>query len=171
MNVRKLKPEDAPFMLEWMHDKSVVEDLKANFAEKSLSDCLNFISQARIENENLHFAIVDDCDTYMGTVSLKHIDQENKVAEFAITVRKSAMGKGYSRYGMAWILRYGTEKLGLERIYWCVSEANNRAVRFYDKNQYRRTSDVPEHLRNCYLHDQGLIWYVYTEPYNAGDEG
>lgn len=34
----------------------------------------------------------------MGTVSLKKI--QNGVAEFGIVVRKQAMGKGYSKYGM-----------------------------------------------------------------------
>ena len=38
-------------------------------------------------------AITDDNDEYMGTVSLKNINYTDSFAEFAITVRRTAMGK------------------------------------------------------------------------------
>ena len=72
----------------------------------------------------------------MGTVSLKNI--ENGTAEFAITVRKGAMGKGVSKYAMSEIIRIGLEELNLKSVYWCVSPENKRAVKFYDKNGYIR---------------------------------
>ena len=34
MKLRQLNLTDAPLMLEWMHDPSVVENLQANFAAK-----------------------------------------------------------------------------------------------------------------------------------------
>ena len=106
-------------------------------------------------------AVVDDSDEYMGTVSLKHINKELKMAEFAITVRKCAMGQGYSGYGMKEIIRIGLEELGLDSVIWCVSKVNERAVRFYDKNGYQRITDVPEVYVNMYTEEQnkGFIWY------------
>ena len=158
MKLRKLEEKDAPLMLEWMHDPGVVSHLSSNFAEKTLDDCLGFISAAREEGNGIHLAIADETDTYMGTVSLKHPD--GKTAEFAITVRACAMGKGYAAWGMEEILRRGLA-MGLEAIYWCVSPENRRAVRFYDKNGYRRTEDVPQQLRCRY--DIPLQWYVVTK--------
>ena len=64
---------DAPLMLEWMHDLDVVKNMKTNFVSKSLDDCLLFIKQAQNTSENLHLAIADEANIYMGTVSLKHI--------------------------------------------------------------------------------------------------
>lgn len=157
MKLRKLKPDDAPLMLEWMHDPTVVEMLQADFASKTLEDCLAFIESAQNCTTDIHLAIVDDSDTYMGTVSLKHI--ANRTAEFAITVRKAAMGKGYSAYGMKTILLYGIRELGLEAIYWCVSPENKRAVQFYDKNRYLRTNQIPDSIANRYHRE--LIWYVF----------
>lgn len=145
-------------MLEWMHDPTVVEKLHTNFASKTLEDCLLFIESAQDYTTDIHLAVVDDSDTYMGTVSLKHI--ENRTAEFAITVRRAAMGKGYSAYAMKTILAYGHQKRGLKEIYWCVSPENTRAVRFYDKNQYQRTNRIPDTIANRY--HQALIWYVYA---------
>ena len=160
MQLRKLELRDAPLMLEWMHDESVVCHLGANFAAKTIDDCRNFIESSQTDEKNLHLAVTDDADVYMGTVSLKHIDTANRWAEFAITVRAAAMGKGYSRWGMEQILDFGLKDCGLTAIYWCVSPKNERAVRFYDKNGYRRTKDVPATMLECYT-GMELYWYVY----------
>ena len=159
MKLRKLEQRDAPLMLEWMHDSSVVSYLGTNFAEKTIDDCRGFIDWANGTDSDLHLAVADDKDEYMGTVSLKHI--AHGTAEFAITVRACAMGKGFSRFGMAAILEKGLRELGLSAIYWCVSRENVRAVRFYDKNGYLRTWDVPNHILNAYTQEQlsGFYWY------------
>lgn len=162
MILRQLLPADAPLMLEWMHDPVVVEKLQTNFRAKTMEDCLRFIDGARDTGRDLHLAVADEDGTYMGTVSLKHITGEQ--AEFAITVRAAAMGRGFARFAMARILRMGLEELGLERIYWCVSPENRRAVRFYDKNGYARTDPealdivgyTPEQIRS-------YIWYCLSK--------
>ena len=161
MKLRTLQQQDAPLMLEWMHDQSVVSHLGTNFMEKTIDDCRRFIDWANSTDTDLHLAIADDNDEYMGTVSLKHI--HDGTAEFAITIRACAMGKGYSRYGMAAILEKGLQELGLDAIYWCVSQRNARAVRFYDKNGYNRTADVPQTIMSAYTPEQNadFIWYVF----------
>lgn len=163
MQLRNLLDKDAPLMLEWMHDPSVVKDLQANFAAKTLNDCLAFIAGCADTSKNLHLAITDDQDVYMGTVSLKNIRKQEKDAEFAITIRACAMGKGVSAYGMRAIIRLGLEELGLQKVYWCVSPDNHRAVRFYDKNNYPRV-DVKTLAPMGYSQEQldYYIWYAVT---------
>ena len=78
----------------------------------------------------------------MGTVSLKHI--EDGSAEFAITVRAEAMGKGYSWFGMESIIEKAFNEYDLESVYWCVSRDNERAVRFYDKHNFHEALDIPK---------------------------
>ena len=161
VKLRSLKPEDAPLMLEWMHDPSVVEKLQTNFAGKTLDDCLAFIAAAQESSKDLHLAITqEENDTYLGTVSLKHI--RDGQAEFAITVRKCTMGTGYAIEAMRAILAYGIGELKLKRIYWCVDPENRRAVRFYEKNGFRRIS-APE--TGDYTPEQRLayLWYEWTE--------
>lgn len=152
---------DAKYILEWMHDESVVQHLSRNFATKTIEDCEKFIMDSWETDNNLHLAIVDDEDTYMGTVSLKHIDRELQMAEFAITIRKTAMGRGISAYGMKEILRIGFEELQLKEIVWCVSPNNERAKRFYDKNGFIRQENIPEIYKTYYTEEQmkTLIWY------------
>lgn len=157
MNLRKLELQDAPLMLEWMHDPDVVQNMQADFAHKTLSDCENFIRISQTDDKNLHLAVVDDNNTYVGTVSLKNI--ENDVAEFAITVRKNAMGKGFSKYAMSEIIRIGLENLNLKSVYWCVSPENKRAVKFYDKNGYTRIDISKLNIRGGTRHSNSSITF------------
>ena len=136
MKLRKLEIKDAPFMLEWMHDKSVLEDLRTNFLSKTMEDCVNFINKSKNDDTNWNVAIVDEQDIYMGTVSLKNIKMDS--AEFGITIRSCAMGKGYALWAMNEAIRVGFEEMNIYSVYWCVSPDNHRAVRFYDKNGFER---------------------------------
>lgn len=159
MRLRDLKLKDAPFMLEWMHDDSVVERLRGNFKEKTLLDCEQFVKNANNKESDIHLAIVTDTDEYMGTVSLKNIDRSNNSAEFAIVVRKCAMGRGYSWFGMEEIIKMAFNKFELENVYWCVSRKNDRAMRFYDKHNFHEAVDISVSILKRYagLHD--LKWY------------
>lgn len=151
-------------MLAWMHDRSVTEKLRTDFASRTLPDAENFIKQSSEDKENLNLAIASDEDEYMGTVSLKHI--ENGSAEFAITVRAEAMGRGYSWFGMESMIEKAFHELGLESIYWCVSRENSRAVRFYDKHNFHEALDIPQKVLDRYSGIENLKWYLVLK----GDE-
>ena len=154
VKLRKLNSSDAAAMLEWMHDESVVKYMNADFASKTQEDCLNFIESSQNDSKNIHLAIDVDGE-YMGTVSLKNI--EGGTAEFAVTVRSAAMGKGIARQAMAEIIRIGLKDLNLNKIYWYVNPENKRAVRFYDKNGYQRV-DGSEYITNEGSSSK-YIWY------------
>lgn len=167
MTLRKLEMKDAPFMLEWMHDPNVTIGLQKKFGEKTLADCEEFIASANRTSLDIHMAVADDNDEYMGTVSLKNIS--NGSAEFAVAVRSCAMGKGFSRFAMAEIIRIGFEELGLENIYWYVLKDNLRAIKFYDKNGYVRINEFLKKDKSfleyapflCAVeHSESFIWYL-----------
>lgn len=159
MRLRNLELEDAPLMLEWMHDESVVDKLRGNFREKTLADVVAFILDSNKKTNDIHLAIVSDENEYMGTVSLKSIDKNNLNAEFAIAVRNSAMGRGYSWYGMKEIISSSFNDYELESVYWCVLRQNIRAVRFYDKHNFHETFDIPESILSRYKGINDLKWY------------
>jgi len=165
MNLRYLQQKDAVDMVNWMHDNSVIHYMSTDFASKSIEDCKIFIENSKQTKTDLHLAIVDDHDIYMGTVSLKHIDKRAKCAEFAIVVKKEAMGKGYSKYGMEEMLKIGIKHLGLKQIYWCVSKYNKRALRFYDKNGYKKINEIPINFLKNYEKDKikEYEWYLFEK--------
>ena len=152
-------------MLEWMHDESVVAYMQADFASKTIEDCEKFIESCADESESVHLAIADDKDEYMGTVSLKHINHTFKDCEFAITIRKCAMGKGYSKLAMRKIIELAFEQYGMEKVFWCVSSQNTRAVKFYDKNGYHRVSieDLREISEYSEEQKREYIWYLLNK--------
>ena len=163
MQLRKLKRQDAPLMLEWMHDSNVVKNLQTDFATKTIDDCEKFIEASLLDTNNTHMAIVDETDVYQGTVSLKNIC--NGTAEFAITVRHSAMGSGIAKLAMDRIIEMGFGEKGLNSIYWCVSPKNKRAVRFYEKNGYHRVSPDMLNIGGGYSESQiqEYYWYIVTK--------
>ena len=169
MRLRNLELKDAPLMLEWMHDERVTKDLRSDFASKTLADAEDFIRSSKNQEHDLHLAVVSDEDEYMGTVSLKNIEDES--AEFAITVRTEAMGRGYAWFGMEELLKKAFNELGLESVYWCVSRDNDRAVRFYDKHNFHEALDIPQKVLERYDGVKNLKWYSVLKghDFNAVD--
>jgi diamine N-acetyltransferase len=164
--LRKLKEKDAMLMYEWMHDDSVVENLKADFKSKTIVDCKNFIRESLEDKENVHYAIVNELDEYLGTVSLKDINYADLSAEFAITIRKSAMGTGCSAYAIKEIIEKAFNEFNLINVYWYVDKKNIRAIKFYDKNNYKRIDfndiiNICNNAKNNY--DENYIWYIKTK--------
>lgn len=164
MYLRKLKLEDAPLMLTWMHDEGISGMLRGDFVSKTIQNVEDFIRTSWEDMHNLHFAIAADTDEYMGTVSLKNI--EDGSAEFAVVVRNEAMNKGYSWFGMESILERAFDELELKSVYWCVSRINKRAVRFYDKHNFKEALDIPDKISARYEGIENLKWYSVLK----GDE-
>lgn len=133
MRLRPLMPKDSKGMLLWMHDDSINQIFAANFAAFSEEKVLRFIETAQDETTDLHRACVNDADEYLGTVSLKHIDNEAKNAEYAVSFCKEAQGTGAAAFATEEILRIAFEQLKLERVYLNVLAENVRADRFYQK--------------------------------------
>ncbi len=170
MYLRQLELRDAPLMLAWMHDREVTKNLRTDFASKTLQDAEDFIRRSREGTGNVHLAIASDEDEYMGTVSLKHIEEGS--AEFGITVRAESMGRGYAWFGMENILEKAFTEYGLESVYWCVSRENARAVRFYDKHNFHEVLDVPRKVLDRYEGVGNLKWYsvLRGDDFSAKDE-
>lgn len=149
-SLRELRPEDAPGMLEWMHDETIAQVFTQRFQDVTLQDALAFIEGADQDPHMLHLAIRDEHDEYMGTVSLKHIDEHDLNAEYAISTRAKAHGTGLAKKATEEILAIAFDELGLNKVYLNVKESNARAVGFYRKmgfveegcaRQQMRTSD------------------------------
>ena len=157
MRLRNLELKDAPLMLEWMHDESVVGKLKGNFIEKTLADAESFILASANKEKNIHLAVVSDEDEYMGTVSLKNV--EDGSAEFAVAVRQKAMGKGYAWFALEEILNKAFAEYGLESVYWCIARTDERALRFCDKHVFHENVDIPEKVLSRYKDLDNLKWY------------
>ncbi|MBP3604442.1 MAG: GNAT family N-acetyltransferase [Lachnospiraceae bacterium] len=158
MKLRPLELKDAPLMVEWMQDSDIYSKMAYDAKDISVLNAEKFIEASKDRNENVHLAIASENDEYLGTVSLKNIDQKNSNAEFAIAIRKCAMGQGISKYAMIEILRVAFEELLLNKVYLYVRVDNERAIRFYEKCHLREEGVFKKHLK---IGDEyyDLKWY------------
>lgn len=147
--LRKLEKKDAAGMLEWMHDKEIQQNFRTNMLSRDYGDAFSFIENALVKPENgkdIHYAIVDDKDEYLGTISLKNFDLRAGKAEYAICLRRKAQGKGIARTATNQLLKKAFEEFGLERVYLNVLADNEKAIHLYEKCGFRFEGEFRRHL-------------------------
>lgn len=159
ISLRPLEMKDAPRMLEWMRNDDVTHFLNIGGSDTEMETVENFIRAAADESVNVHRAVVNADDTYLGTISLKNIDRDRKEAEYAVAMHMDAIGTGASAKATALICRLGFEELGLERIVLCVREENQRAVKFYKKTGF---VSIPCPGYGTFT-DDGLLWFENSD--------
>lgn len=153
IRLRELEKKDAPYMLEWMHDPEVQKGFRKNMLSMTLSDAEAFCEKASIPEKlvngsSVHFAIVDDNDDeYLGTISLKNIDLNSRHAEYAISTRKKAHGKGIAKCATGLLLKKAFNEYDLNRVYLSVLADNSVAIRFYEKCGFIPEGVARNHLK------------------------
>lgn len=135
--LRKLLEKDAEKMYLTLTDHEINHHMRIGDASFTLEGCKKFILSSNNDKHNVHFAIVDSDDNWVGTISLKDIDYDKKQAEYAIITCKEVHGKGYAPKATDEILEYGFNKLGLEHIYLDVISKNEPAKKFYQKYGFK----------------------------------
>jgi len=159
MKLRELSEKDISGMLEWMHDPEIGQYFQFDAASATPDTALNYIRSASNDPNSRHFAIVDENDDYLGTISLKSIDNKNRCAEYAISTRKKAHGQGVAKWATSSILDKAFDELDLNRVYLNVLTDNTRANRFYTKFGFvfEGTSRQHVYIRGKF---KDLNWYA-----------
>lgn len=172
VQIRRLQPKDCKGMLEWMHDREIAQNFRADMMNKTEKNVLEFIEQADIipvNGKSIHYAIVEETDEYLGTISLKAINLEDKNAEYAISLRKAAQGKGVGYLATKELLDLAFNTFNLEKVYLNVLANNEWAIHLYEKCGFVLEGEFRNHL---YLRKQyqNLRWYaMLKEEYQKRD--
>lgn len=160
--LRLLKEKDVEGMLEWMCDESIncfFQFDASMLTEHSAREFVKCSIDLAREKKSFHFAIVDENDEYLGTISIKNIDWQAKAGEYAIGLRKKAVGKGIAYKATGEILEYAFLNLELNRIFLNVLADNNRAIRLYEKSGFSYEGMFKEHI--CIREERkSLKWYA-----------
>lgn len=159
--LRPIELKDCDGMLEWMHDPQInhlYTDKIKNATPASVKKFIEDAQELMKQQKAYHYAIVDEQDEYLGTISLKDIE-EVKGAEYAISMRSAYQGKGIASWATQEILRIAFEEMGLHRVYLNVISDNEHANRFYVRNRFRYEGES----RECILiggEIKSLKWYA-----------
>lgn len=158
MKLRRLAAKDSEKMLEWMKDPNINRFFRFDINSINEEQITNFINDSLRDETNLHLAIVNDADEYLGTVSLKNIDYKNGSAEYAISLRRNAIGTDLAQRATDTILYIAFFEMDLNKVYLNVLSQNVRAIRFYEKYGFAFEREYIEQVKirgEC----QSLKWY------------
>lgn len=163
IRLRELQEKDAEKMLEWMHDPENQRGFQKDMMSMTLEDVQNFCKQVCSkdyfeQNQNIHLAIIDDTDEYLGTISLKNVNKKHRSAEMAISVRKKARGHGVALKAVGLLLEKSFNEMGLHRIYLTVLADNITAIKFYEKCGFIYEGELRDHL---FINGHYISWKLY----------
>lgn len=159
--LRPLIENDVDGMLEWMQDEETQQWFQFPMKEKKRQEVMEFIKKAKAspeEGENIHLAIANQENQYLGTISLKNYQSRDKNAEFAISLRPSVRGKRIGEEAIKQLLHLAFEEWDFERVYLNVLSCNVRAIRLYERCGFVYEGEFIKHfyLNGSY---QNLRWY------------
>ncbi len=161
ISLRELRECDAAGMLEWMQDPQISCFFRFDAASMTIDKCIDYIHSSNEAADCRHYAIVDEKDVYLGTISLKGIDMNDASAEYAISTRSCAHGTGVALQATKEIIRIAFEDLGLRRVYLNVLTDNMRANAFYKKAGFE-FDRLEENALEVRGELKSLNWYSIT---------
>ena len=169
MKLRKLSVKDIPLIKEWMSDQSINRQFKTDFSVYTYDKIAKFIQDAQDFSSHRHYAIVDEKDEYLGTISLKEIDLMNRKAEYAIVLRRIAIGTSIASDATHQVLKIAFNELMLNKVYLNVLANNHRANRFYQKIGFKFEGTFRQDIQiENEFYD--LNWYsILKESYESVD--
>lgn len=138
--LRELKREDIIFINEWRNDKSLIDNLGANFRYINYDVDDNWYNNyLQNRHTTVRCSIVDDKNCVLGLVSLTNIDCINRSAEFHIMIGNvENRGKGIGYFATKQLLNHAFNNLNLNRIELAVFDDNLRAVNLYKKVGFKQ---------------------------------
>lgn len=165
IKLRELQKTDAKLMHILLNDKQVTHSLVLGRNFNAIENIIEFIESSWNNKKNIHLAISNEKDEYIGTISLKNIDYINRNAEYAIILRKEFWGQNVANIATDEILKYGFNKLNLKKIYLDVASINARAINFYEKYGFKKEGVFFKHIFIDGAYSD-LIWYsIFSEDY------
>ena len=172
IHLRELRPEDAPLMLEWMHDSQVQKGFQKDMSSMTIEDAKKFCANSKItdtisEGQSLNFAFASEEDEYLGTISLKDISIVNKTAEYAISMRRAAWGHGYAFEASMLLLEKAFCYYGLHRVFLTVFADNERAIHLYEKCGFKKEGQLRKHIHKDGEYVDWCLYGILDDEYRS----
>ena len=154
--LRDLKLKDANRMHQMLNNQNINQFFSFSGKSFTLEEVERFINASYTNKNRIDYAIANEADFYMGTISLKNISYVSKKAEYAISLTADFIGKGIASKATDLIVKKAKDDLKLKEIYLNVKKENKRAIHFYEKYGFKKIINI-----NSKENDSNLIWYNF----------
>ena len=149
IDLRKLRPEDAPSVCRWMNDPETVKYLGYGFLKpRSLEEVKETI-RLRLDGEFTgEELVIADAATgeYLGQINLLLPDEKAKTAEISLVLLPEARGQGIAFKALQLFLHKAFKEWHCQRLYLKCICANTRALRLYEKAGFRLEGTLRRHI-------------------------
>lgn len=131
ISIRKFERADIPKKVEWINNPENNQFLHYDIPLSVPRTERWFDSH--VDDSNRYDAVMEVDGVPVGTIGLLNIDRRNDKAEYYIAMGETAYkGKGVAKKASSLILRYGFERLGLNRIYLYTEAENLTAQKLFE---------------------------------------
>lgn len=165
LRLRKVQLNDIPSLLKYANNKKISDqifNIPYPYKEEDAIFRLNFVLQGFKDRERYVFAItLKDDNELIGEIGL-HLDKINNNAQFGYWIAEPFWNRGIATEATSALLKFGFEKLGLNKIYATHYPENTASGKVMQNNKMIMEAELKEHYRinNVY---RNIIQYRLTK--------
>ncbi len=165
LKLRKIELGDVSSLLKYANNKNISDqifNIPFPYQEEDAIYRLNFVLQGFKNKERYVFAItLKDSKELIGEIGL-HLDKANNSAQLGYWIAEPFWGKGIATEATSEILKFGFEKLNLNKIYATYYPENKASGKVMLNNKMIKEGELKEHYRinNVY---RSVIQYRLTK--------
>ncbi|SRR6266536_4555917 len=165
LKLRKIELGDVSSLLKYANNKNISDqifNIPFPYQEEDAIYRLNFVLQGFKNKERYVFAItLKDSKGLIGEIGL-HLDKANNSAQLGYWIAEPFWGKGIATEATSEILKFGFEKLNLNKIYATYYPENKASGKVMLNNKMIKEGELKEHYRinNVY---RSVIQYRLTK--------
>ncbi|MBO7459060.1 MAG: GNAT family N-acetyltransferase [Paludibacteraceae bacterium] len=154
VKLRKIEPNDLPFLYQWENDATVWAD-GANHNPLSQQDLRDYIASTSgdIYADGQLRLIIED-EATMGCIDLFDFDPRNRRAAIGMYIAPEYRGKGFGRQALKQLEEYAFGHLNLRVLYAVIATNNTACSALYRSAGYNPSSPLPAWT----LESDAVIW-------------
>lgn len=141
MTLRKLEPQDVPFLYQWENDAMAWADGNNHnpLSQKDLRDYVSNSTGDIFRDGQLRLMIeADSC--IVGCVDLFDLDPRNRRAAIGIYIAPEYRTKGYGIQTLTELERYAFDFLHLRVLYAVIRVSNQPCIKIYEQAHFKPSS-------------------------------
>ena len=156
VHLRAPQVRDLPVLEQWRSDPQAQLDLMLRVTKTDRAEVESWIARRTSDPEgDFRLVAAAEDDRAVGFVQLTKIHRASRRASLGLYVDPSVRGTGLASDALARMEQVARDQHGLRTIHLEVLVENERALRFWEAQGYRRTGTLPDHYTR-----EGRTWAV-----------